>query len=172
MTAVLAWHFVGNMLRDGTPVPDDGVVLWHDGPLVICKSGLHGSERAFDALEYAPGPILCRTEHGGEFDRQSDKLCSTTRKIIARRDASDMMRKFARLCALDVAHLWDMPGIVRQYLETGDEQLRAAAWDAARDAAWDAAWDAARAAAWDAARAAARDAQANRFEIMAMELFA
>jgi hypothetical protein len=65
-----------------------------------------------------------------------------------------VLREFARECALDVIHLWDAPQIVRDYLESGDDNLRAAARAAARVAAW----DAARAAAWDAARAAARAA--------------
>ena len=98
-------------------------------------------------------------------------------------DATEFeMRRFARLAALDVAHLWDMPAIVREYLETGDDTKRAAAgaaaWGAALDAALDAAWAAALAArnaaraaeaaeaAWDAARAAgvaARKIQTERF---------
>ena len=85
-------------------------------------------------------------------------------------DASEFeMRKFARLCAQDVLHLWDAPEIVKRYLETGDENIRenaraaantaawaaaCAAWGAARDAAWAAAWAAA-CAAWGAARDAA-----------------
>ena len=68
------------------------------------------------------------------------------------------MRAFACWCALTVAHLWDMPVIVREYLETQDESKRAAAWAAARDAAWEAARAAAGDAAWAAARAAARAA--------------
>ena len=69
-------------------------------------------------------------------------------------DATEFeMRRFARLAALDVAHLWDMPAIVRKYLETGDETKRAAAGAAAWAAAWDAAWAAALAAR-NAARAA------------------
>jgi hypothetical protein len=43
-------------------------------------------------------------------------------------------RLFTRQCALDVIDLWDAPAVVRQYLETGDESLRASAWDAAWDA--------------------------------------
>ncbi len=73
---------------------------------------------------------------------------------------------FARWCALSVIHLWDAPKVVKDYLTSGDESLRAAARAAARAAraaardAMAAAWDAARAAraaamaAWDAARAA------------------
>ena len=74
------------------------------------------------------------------------------------------IRRFACQCALDVIHLWDAPPIVKKYLKTGNEKLRAAAmdaaWAAAGDAAWAGAWAAAGAgaAARDAARAAARDA--------------
>ena len=45
----LAWHFVGRTLRDGRPVPADGVELRHDGPVVMRVSGLHASVRAIDA---------------------------------------------------------------------------------------------------------------------------
>ena len=91
------------------------------------------------------------------------------------------MRRFARLAALDVAHLWDMPAIVREYLETGDETKCDAARDAARAAAQDAAraamyaaraaWvaGAAWAAAWAAAQVAqdaARKIQTERFILM------
>ena len=37
---------------------------------------------------------------------------------------SDMLRSFARQYALSVAHLWEMPDIVRRYLESGDESIR------------------------------------------------
>ena len=49
-----AWHFVGKKLRDGRPIPADGVKLRHTGPVVMCKSGLHASLHPFDALKYAP----------------------------------------------------------------------------------------------------------------------
>ncbi len=64
-------------------------------------------------------------------------------------------RKLACDFAMTVEHLWDMPDIVRQYLTTQDEEIRAAARDAARDAAGAAARGAARGAAWAAAGAAA-----------------
>ena len=155
---VLAWHFVGDTLRDGRPIPADGVTLKHKGKLELCASGLHASERLIDALQYAPGPILCRVKMGGTIKKDSDQLVARQRTILWRVNSTDMLREFARQCALDVAHLWNMPPVVRQYLETGDERFRAAARDATRDAAWDAAWAAARDAAWDAARAAAWDA--------------
>ncbi len=71
------------------------------------------------------------------------------------------LREFSRWCALQVKDLWDMPDVVCEYLETGNEELRYAAWDAAADA-WASAADAwASAAAWDAAWAAAADAWAS-----------
>jgi len=65
------------------------------------------------------------------------------------------LREFARWCASQVIDMWEAPDIVKEYLETGNEELRDAAWDAARDAARDAAQDAAQDAAWAAAWAAA-----------------
>ena len=153
---VLAWHFVGATLRDGRPIPPDGETLKHKGQVVLCKSGLHASERLIDALKYAPGWTLCRVRMGGTIKRETDKLVARERTILWRIDATGVLRAFACKCALDVAHMWDMPPIVRKYLETGDESIRDAARDAAWDAAWDAARDAARDAAWAAARAAAR----------------
>jgi hypothetical protein len=92
-------------------------------------------------------------------------------------------REFARKCALDVIHLWNAPDIVIRYLETGDEEIREAAREAASaavrpefaDLAWDSAiasafsasqagsWEAAR-DAWASARAAAR-ATANQISL-------
>lgn len=48
-----AWHFVGTTLRDGRPVPADGVTLRHDGPLRLCASGLHA--KAAWAAAWAAG---------------------------------------------------------------------------------------------------------------------
>ena len=154
-----AWHFVGDTLRDGSPVPPDGKWLAHSGKLVLCESGLHASPDPFDALQYAPGPILCLVELGGKIVKDADKYVASRRKILRRMDATELLRYFARMQALSVIHLWDPPDVVLDYLMTGDESI----WDAARDAAWDAR-DAARAAARDAAWAAAWDAaiQKNR----------
>jgi hypothetical protein len=156
----MAWHFVGDRLRDGRPVPRKGRWLEHDGPLVMCGSGLHASVHPFDALRYAPGSILCRVECAGEVIHGDDKLVCTKRRIVQRMEATELLRYYARMQALSVIHLWqsDPPDVVLDYLMTGDESLGDAARDAARAAARDAAWAAARDAARDAARAAARDA--------------
>ena len=155
---MIAYHFCGDTLRDGRPIPADGEWLVHDGPVTICETGLHASKHVYEALQYAPGATLCLVECEDIVTEQDDKFVCRRRRIVKRFDATDTMRAFARHCALSVIHLWDAPQVVRDYLTTGDEGLRdaardaamAAAWAAARDAAWDAAW----AAAWDAARAA------------------
>ena len=126
-----AYHFVGKTLRDGSAVPKDGEWLEVKGAVKCCERGLHASLHVADALRYAPDNILCLVELAGKTDKQSDKLCAQRRKIIARFDATDLLRADARASALSVAHLWDMPAIVRQYLETGDETIRIKARNAA-----------------------------------------
>jgi hypothetical protein len=155
------YHFTGATLRNGDPIPPIGTWLTFEGKIVPCKSGLHASDHPFDALQYAPGNILHRVILKGGLvlhGNPVDKWVGERRKIIASVNAEPMLRAFAREQALGVAHLWSCPDVVRRYLETGDETIRAAARTAARAAAWAAAWAAARAAAWAAARAAARDA--------------
>ena len=145
-----------------------------DGEPELCKNGLHASVNALDACGYGRGATAFRVELKGNIKAGADKVVAKSRTYLAVIDAEPILRAFSRRVALDVIHLWDAPQVVREYLETGDESKKAAAWDAARAAAWDAAWDAARAAAraaasaaawaaawdaaWDAARAAARDA--------------
>jgi hypothetical protein len=184
-------------MRDGSPVPEDGVKLIHAGPVVPCESGLHASTHPFDALMYSPGQVLCLVEVGGtivEHGNPVDKIACSERTIIARMDATRLMRYFARQQALSVVHLWDAPQVVLDFL-MGDDAAMAAAWDAAwvapraaaraaaraassaaaRAAAWaaasDAASDAARAAAMAAARDAAWDAARADFAALVHEAF-
>ncbi len=148
-----------------------GETLTVEGEIVPCERGLHASASAYDALMYAPGPLLWRVELGGTIVAHGDpvdKFAASKRTTLAGGiDVTAALREFARWCALQVIHLWDAPDVVRQYLETGDESLRAAAAGAAGAAAWDAAREArtaaagaAGAAAWAAAREA-RDAAAG-----------
>ena len=58
--------------------------------------------------------------------------------------------------------VWNAPQVVRDYLTTGDESLRAAAWDTS---------DAAPVAARDAARDAAKAAQRERFARLVADEF-
>ena len=152
-----AYHFTGATLRDGRPIPPVGEWIEHIGPIAPCESGLHASIDPLDALQYAPGPMLHLVDLDGEILEHGtppDKLVGRRRRIVASIDATDLLREFARWCALQVVHLWQCPDVVRRYLETGDESIRVAAWDSAWDAAWDSAWAAAKDAAWAAARAA------------------
>jgi hypothetical protein len=186
---VYGWHFLyeGHKLRTGEVAPADGKWLKVPGNPILCERGLHGSIQPFDALSHAPGPILTLCEFSGEIAHDADKLVAQRRKIIARMDAIEMLRWFSRTQAMSVAHLWEPPEIVAEFLMTGDESIRdaardaawaaardaawAAAWAAARDAARDAAWDAARAAAWAAARDAAWDAARFDFNALVCECF-
>ena len=185
MQPVSAWHFL----------PDDGKMRWGKWrpvrpgvtyvtrkPLVLCTSGLHASIRAIDALQYAPGALVCRVECGGEIIHGDDKLACSRRRVVWMADATRTLHEFALWCAeralalvtpdprslevLRVKRLWlDGQATNTELTAARDAALAAArdARDAARDAAWAAAWAAARDTAWDtawdAARDAARDAQ-------------
>ena len=150
---MLAYHFSGSKLRDGWPVPAIGEKLVFQGEPILCEQGLHFSLHPFDALQYAPGPMLHRVRVGGIVVHGEDKGVCTERTIVASVDATAMLRKFACDIALEglPAHA---PDVVRRYLLTQDESLRIAA----RNAAWGAALEAALEAARNAAREAARDA--------------
>ena len=158
----LAWWYGPDTLprNDGRPVAV-GVTHEVQGEIELCKNGLHGSINPLDALRYGSGTFW-RTKHSGNVVHGDDKLASSSRTYLKRvTDTDDVLRHFARLCALDVIHLWDAPDVVVRYLRTGDESIRAAAMAAARAAAGDASWESARtaeAAAWDAAWAAAEAA--------------
>ena len=156
---VLGWHFVGDTLRDGRPTPPDGEWLVHGRRIAPGRLGLHASVRILDALCYAPGNTVCRVEMRGDIQRHDgNKIVGRERRILWRIDGTKLLREFARRCALDVAHLWDMPSVVRDYLETGNETIRAAARGVAVMAdAWAAAM-AAKGGAHAAASAAARAA--------------
>ncbi len=156
-----AYHFVGATLRDGRPVPADGEWLEHAGEIEMYVSGLHASEHPFDALQYAPGEILCLVDIEGDLESQGDNVVGRRRRIVKRFDATELLWSFSRQCALSVIHMWEAPYVVKQYLQTGDEALRDAASDAAKGAASDAAWAAAWAAAKGAARGAARGAASD-----------
>lgn len=163
-----AWHFIRrdengiDRLRDGSEAPKDGEWLEYSGPLVMCKSGLHFSRHPYDALTYAPGEVLCLVEIGGTIIDGEDKGVCSRRKIIARKDATEGLRYFARMQALSVIHLY--PGepedCILDWLMTGDESLRAAADSAARSADY-AAYAAARLADYAADHAAARQEWAD-----------
>ena len=165
----IAWHFTAEagLLRDGSPFEVGVALPTIKGKINPCHRGYHGSPTVLDACNYAPGPHLYKRElsgtvkpHGEPLDKYAASEATATLYVG---DVSPLLRVFACQCAADTFYLWKPPKVVREYILTQDESLRAAAWDAAwdaaqaaaQDAAQDAAWDAAQAAAWAAAQAAA-----------------
>lgn len=136
---IIAWHFTGDRLRDGSPIPQIGEWLEYAGKVEICKSGLHASRDPFDALQFAPGPMLHKVECDQIVDEEEDKFVCRRRRILASRDATEGLRYFARMRALSVVHLWSAPDVVLDFLMTGNPVIAAAALDAECGAAWDAA---------------------------------
>ena len=165
---ILAWHFLaesGKMAYRDAPVRA-GKTYRCRGPILLCSSGLHASTRILDALNYAPGPICCRVEMGGTIRHGDDKLCATSRKVLAIADITTILHEFAcdvaeqalAVAKVEDPRLWAAIEAKRKWLrgEITNEEL-VAAGAAARAAAWAAAWDVAVGAAGAAARNAAVD---------------
>ena len=86
-----------------------------------------------------------------------DKGVCRRRRIIASMDAEEMLRYYARMQALSVVmNAPEMSDVVYDWIFTGDESLRPAAYYAAYSAAHSAAYYAVDSAAYSAARYAAR----------------
>ncbi|KKM98249.1 hypothetical protein LCGC14_1160000 [marine sediment metagenome] len=167
---IKAWYFSTDdcilQYGDGRKIKE-GVIHKVDEPIKLCEGGLHASLTPFEALYYARGSILWEVELSGKIISGDNKRVATVRKYIKGLNIENYLREFAREEALSVIHLWRAPSIVKEYLETGDLNLRgaarAAAWTAAANAAWNAAWTAAAEAAWNAAWIAAAAAKAARY---------
>jgi len=164
--SVYAWHFTDdNKLRDGSPLPPVGETLKFDAEPILCAQGLHASLHPFDALKYAPGDTLHFVHCAGIILHQDDKLVCTERTIIASFEASEMLRYFARMQALSVLHLApeNMAEVVEDWIMTGEESIRSAAYYAA--------YSAARSAAYYAANSAANSAAKESFVELVYECF-
>ena len=187
---MLAWHFLRDDLTCGhgrLGKMKVGKTLKVRSELELCCNGLHASKRIIDALGYAPGPVICRVEMGGEIIESDDKLIASKRTVIWMEDISDLLFRFAcdeaeralnerkaegyqidkRSYAAIEAKRGHLKGTV-----TDDElsAARSAARSTARSAARSAAWSAAESAAWSAARSAARSAQNKRLTDRVMRL--
>ena len=159
-----------------------GETLVYPGKPELCKAGFHASERIIDALRYAPGPVLCVVELGGEIIHGDDKAVAQERTVSWMQDISPTLHEFACQVAEEALkehgvtdeRSWKAIEVKRLWLkgEATDKELadaRSAAWSAAESAgyaaesaadaadaaaaAWFAAWSAAD-AAWSAAEAA------------------
>ena len=165
---VLGWHFLAEdrRLQFGTrEVVEAGKTYMAEGPLKMCQNGVHASRRAVDALQYAPGPVVCRVRLSGEIQHDTDKSVARHRTVLWIADATAILHEFALVCGhealgyRDAAHgdvdsrSWAVLDIKAKWLrgEATDDEL---AWAArAAEAAW-------------AAEAAARDTQNIILELM------
>lgn len=76
-----------------------GKSLSVEGEIIVCKRGIHGCERALDALPHAPGTHLAYGALSGDLRRNGDKVAGRTfvaEKII---DATQILQEFALWCA-------------------------------------------------------------------------
>ena len=157
---ISAWHFLptdGRIQHRNRRIVEVGKTYSCRGPIEICENGMHGSRRLIDALQYSPGPIVCRVEIWGDVVEQADKACGRHRCVLRMADATrtlhlfacDVAEKALRDAKTKDKRSWAAIEIKRLWLDgkATDKEL-----DAARAAAWAAAWDAASDAAWDAER--------------------
>lgn len=170
------WHFLADDGRMGfgrRVTVEVGKTYRLRSTPVLCERGYHAAERAIDALQYAPGALVCRVTLGGLIAVGDDKVCAQQRTVHWMTDATRTLHEFAAWAAEWILDRLEAKGHAidprsraailakRRWLagEIADDEL-AAAWAAARDAARDAAGAAARAAAGAAAWAElnARDA--------------
>src|SRR3990167_6689476 len=168
---VLAWHFLGadRRLQFGTrELVEAGKTCSAVGPLVLCKNGVHASRRAIDALQYAPGPVVCRVRLSGEIQHDPDKSVARHRTVLWIADATAILHEFALVSGHEALgyrdalygdvdpRSWAVLDIKAKWLprEATDGELARAAWAArAAGAAEGARAAGAAGAAW-AARAA------------------
>ena len=124
-----AWHFVAHSRR--LQYEDDRIVRTgrtyrtpNNDPISLCENGMHGSVRPIDALPYAPGPIVCRVDITGEIEETDNKFAGRNRKVLWMYDATRVLEKIARECALEVTECWNPPEFVINYLKTGFIRIR------------------------------------------------
>ena len=90
----------------------------------VLEGDFDAYDHPFDALSHASGPWLYRmSREGRQFDATGI-------------DATELLREFARWCALQAIDEWDAPDVVCNYLETGDESLREEVKALAKARAW------------------------------------
>jgi len=141
--AIAAWHFLpaNGRTQYSNELVTVGSILHVPGEIEICDRGLHASRRAIDALQYAPGPIVCKVLVWVAVQEQSDKLVGAYRQCVSMGDATNTLHEFACYvaeAALLIAEVkdqrcWNAIEAKRAWMrgEINDAQL-----DAATAAAW------------------------------------
>lgn len=102
-----AWHFLRNdsRLRWGPhgecpgPYVKVGQTVTVRPPVIMCRKGLHASAHVYDALQYAPGALVCHVELSGEIVKGPDKIVASARTILWQADATNLLLKFSCWCA-------------------------------------------------------------------------
>ena len=159
MNTMKGWHFLQDdrRFRWGTrEIVIPSKTYTAEGPLKMCQNGMHASKRIIDALQYAPGAIVCRVILEGELIHDSDKSVGRKRTVLWMLDATNILHEFACRCAESALKSIDDPdprsfAAIKAKRDWLKGKITNKELSVARDAAWDAAWDAARAAAWNAA---------------------
>ena len=69
-----AWHFIGEDKKlgyeDGRLVRVGHTFKCDPNSLDMCRSGFHASQKIINALNYAPGPIVCRVDLSGKIIKE------------------------------------------------------------------------------------------------------
>ena len=165
-------------LRSKKIVSKHGNLEWkigewqHVDRLDICNSGLHCSDKIYQAFSYVQGEVLAIVEVKGKSIKEDDKSAWTDMRIIkaykwTKKDSVSLAIFSAELCLKEFEKQYPDDKRPREAIEAARAVLandtkaaRSAAWSAARSAesaARSAAWSA-ESAAWSAARSAARSA--------------
>ena len=160
----IGWHFLSGSrcLRWGTKEEVKvGRKYTVNGDPVLCVHGFHASKKALDALDYAPGPIVCKVRLSGVIVEGPDKASATEREVLAMADATEVLREFA---------CWYTEKALNPVRGASDElDVVKVAWVVASNYAW-------AAAARDVARgdscAVVRDRQNTKLEEMLGALIA
>jgi hypothetical protein len=114
---MLAWHFLPRDARlqfGGRSKVRIGQTLRRDpAKLFLCRYGLHAAVQPLDALNYAPGPVVCRVRLGGTIIEGSDKHVASRRTVLWMADAGRELRRFACWCVRntplhDGRMVWDL----------------------------------------------------------------
>lgn len=178
------WHFLqksGRLQFSPNTKVKPGQKLTITPPVKLCQRGYHASDSPIDALQWAPGPVICRVRLTGQIIHDTDKAVATERRVFWMADATMVLHEFACWCAenglkkdgVTDKRCWEAIKVKRQWMkgEATDEEL-ATAWNAVRvprlPLPWNfAAWVTARVAVtWDAAW----EAQNKKLEDMLLTL--
>ena len=90
--AIRGWHFLHANKRlavyefstahyDTGPFVRKGDIFYVDDAPCPCNTGLHASMQLSDAINYAPGSVLCRVDSWGDVQTEADKLASHYRRV-------------------------------------------------------------------------------------------